>query len=261
MQTIASTNNMRVKRWQRLTKASGYREEGIAWCEGIHLLQSLLDSGLAPLEVIVSEQAWKHPEVVALRLRLPEKNIFLLQEKVAEKLFLLEAGTRIACTVVCLQLPIAPGSCVILDGIQDAGNVGSILRTAAAAHCGAAIFRQGCAAAWSPKVMRAAMGAHWQLPILDGLPLPECLDFIERTGLPLIATSQHGGLSLYKTNLQEPVIWLLGNEGSGVSQALLAQATKVVRIPQNPRIESINVAACAAILLFEGVRQQSIPKI
>ncbi len=144
-------------------------------------------------------------------------------------------------------------NCVILDGVQDAGNVGSILRSAAAAGVTLAFCLPGTATVWSTKVLRAAMGAHFVMRIVEQVP-PEGLAPL--LGIPIVVTDLHGAASLYDTNLRRPLAWVMGNEGAGVSPFWRERADLRVTIPQYGRIESLNVAAAAAVCLFEQTRQQ-----
>ena len=134
---------------------------------------------------------------------------------------------------------------VILDRLQDAGNVGSILRSAAAFGFHQVIALKGTAALWSPKVLRAGMGAHF------GLQLIECVEAKDLTALcvPFIVTSSHEGEVLGQTRLPMPCAWVMGHEGQGVSESLMAKAAIKVRIAQPGGEESLNVAAAAAICL------------
>jgi TrmH family RNA methyltransferase len=143
--------------------------------------------------------------------------------------------------------PIAPGAAtVVLDRLQDAGNVGSILRSAAAFGVTQVIALKGTAALWSPKVLRAGMGAHFGLRLVEGAE-PEAL---EALAVPCIATSSHHGEWLHRARLPHPCAWLLGHEGQGLSAALEARASLQVRIAQPGGEESLNVAAAAAICLY-----------
>jgi TrmH family RNA methyltransferase len=138
---------------------------------------------------------------------------------------------------------------LILDGVQDAGNVGSMMRTAAAAGLSYVVCLKGTAQAWSPKVLRAAMGAHRHLKIFEAWSLNMVREKIQ---LPLIATSLISDQDLYDLgdDLLDPHAWVFGNEGGGVDPELLAISRSVL-IPQDPRIESLNVGAAAAVCLFE----------
>jgi TrmH family RNA methyltransferase len=144
------------------------------------------------------------------------------------------------------------GDVLILDAIQDAGNVGTILRTALATDFKQIVCTTGTAHIWSPKVLRAAMGAHRHLHFYEGWSVNDVASNIESS---LLATTMDAKDDLYSIGkiLNAPVAWIFGNEGQGVSGDLLAQA-KQIRIPQNPQIESLNVATAAAVCLYETVR-------
>ncbi|MDT4860481.1 23S rRNA (guanosine-2'-O-)-methyltransferase RlmB [compost metagenome] len=134
---------------------------------------------------------------------------------------------------------------VVLDRLQDAGNVGSILRSAAAMGFAQVLALKGTAALWSPKVLRAGMGAHFGLHLVEGLSV----DDLAGLSVPLLVTSSHQGDFLHQARLSWPCAWVLGHEGQGVSPALEALATQKVRIAQPGGEESLNVAAAAAICL------------
>ena len=143
---------------------------------------------------------------------------------------------------------------VILDRIQDPGNVGTILRTAAAAGLRTVLTTAGTAACWAPKVLRAGMGGHFVLDIHENLPLDQLK---ARVGaLPLAGAVLQDGQSLYATDLRRPLAWVFGNEGEGIDPALQAQLGCRLTIPQDPGVESLNVAASAAVCLFEQRRQR-----
>ncbi|NDA17342.1 MAG: ribonuclease HII [Burkholderiaceae bacterium] len=144
------------------------------------------------------------------------------------------------------------GDTIILDAVQDAGNVGTILRTALACHFYQIVCTVGTAHIWSPKVIRAAMGAHRYLTFYEAQSVDEVTSNIEA---PLLATAMTAERSLYSMEalLQKPVAWVFGNEGQGVSPELSQQATSI-RVPQNPKLESLNVASTAAVCLYETLR-------
>jgi TrmH family RNA methyltransferase len=160
------------------------------------------------------------------------------------------------CFLVDAPEPERPGrikdNCLWLDRVQDPGNVGTLLRTAAAAGVGHAYLSPGCAAAWSSKVLRSAQGAHFAMAIYEHVDLAAER---ARLAVPLLATSLQGGASLYARELPRRCAWLFGNEGRGVDPALLQLADLRVFIPQAERVESLNVAAAAAVCLFEQRRQ------
>ena len=160
------------------------------------------------------------------------------------------------CFIVAPPEPVPPArirsNCLWLDRVQDPGNLGTLLRTAAAAGLREVYLSTGCAAAWSAKVLRSSQGAHFSLAIHERQDLPALTASLE---VPLIATSLQDAQSLYAEPLPKACAWLFGNEGQGVSAELLAQAHRRVSIPQDQAVESLNVAMAAAICLFEQRRQ------
>jgi TrmH family RNA methyltransferase len=140
-----------------------------------------------------------------------------------------------------------------LDRVQDPGNVGVLLRTAAAAGIQHIYLSPGCAAAWSSKVLRSAQGAHFAASIYEQADLATAN---KKRDIPLLATTLADATSLYEDTLPDQCVWLFGNEGQGVDARLLDLADRRVFIPQAPNVESLNVAAAAAICLFEHRRQR-----
>jgi TrmH family RNA methyltransferase len=145
----------------------------------------------------------------------------------------------------------------LIDQLQDPGNVGSILRSAAAAGIKKIFCSPSTVAAWSPKVLRAGMGAHFIVDIYEHRDLPA---LIQAASIPVIATSSHATQTIYGYDLSKKFAWLFGHEGQGVSDELLALASVQLAIPQDPAIESLNVAASAAVCLFEQLRQTNFAK-
>lgn len=144
-------------------------------------------------------------------------------------------------------------SALLLDGVQDPGNLGTMLRTAAAAGVTQIFCSPDTVAAWSPKVVRAGMGAHFSLDIYENADLSQV---IELSDVEIIATSSHATEAIYEANLQRPIAWLFGNEGQGVDEELLQKATKQLAIPHAGDMESLNVSVATAVCLFEQMRQQ-----
>jgi TrmH family RNA methyltransferase len=141
--------------------------------------------------------------------------------------------------------PLGDAASVILDRVQDAGNVGAILRSAAAFGFRQVLALTGTAGLWSPKVLRAGMGAHFALRLVEGLEA-QALDALR---VPLLVTSSHDGQWLHRQALPWPCAWVMGHEGQGVAADIATRATTTVRIVQPGGEESLNVAAAAAICL------------
>ena len=251
---ISSRDNAFVKDLKRLAQDNtAYRKQGQVWLEGDHLCRAALTRGLQPTTAVFSESFW--PEAQSNYAQAATK-IIVTSDAIFADISGLESPSRMG---FLLDLPVATGlipevATVILDRVQDAGNVGSILRSAAAFGFKQVLALKGTAALWSPKVLRAGMGAHFGLTLIEGLA-PDTLQALQ---VPLVVTSSHQGQLLHQQTLPQPCAWVLGHEGQGVSEALMARATRSVRIVQPGGEESLNVAAAAAICLHASAAQAVI---
>ncbi len=242
---ITSRDNPLLKSLRRLAQEPGaYRRLGRVWLEGDHLCRAALARGVRPALALFSESYW--PLAQAEWAQCAIKTVV-----VADALLHAVSGLESPAPMgFVLDLPapaaVEPGAAtVVLDRLQDAGNVGSVLRSAAAFGFGQVIALKGTAALWSPKVLRAGMGAHFGLRLTEGLDA-DALDALE---VPLVVTSSHQGDWLHRARLPHPCAWVLGHEGQGVAPALAARAALSIRIAQPGGEESLNVAAAAAICL------------
>jgi TrmH family RNA methyltransferase len=243
---VTSRDNALVKDLRRLSQDStAYRKQGRVWLEGDHLCRAALLRGLTPAMAVFSESFW--PLAPAEWARSAIKTI-VIADALLPEISGLESPARMGF-VIELPAP-APLSALapslILDRVQDAGNVGSMLRSASAFGFSQVIALRGTAALWSPKVLRAGMGAHFGLQLLEGVE-PQALDGLR---VPIIVTSSHHGAFLHQQTLPMPCAWAMGHEGQGVSDDLMARSSLKVRIAQPGGEESLNVAAAAAICLY-----------
>ena len=242
---IQSRDNPLLKELRRLSQDStAYRKQGRVWLEGDHLCRAALARGWKPAVALFSESFW--PQAQAQYGHVAIKTVVLADALLAD-LSSLESPAPMGFIV---DLPAAAAfdphaASVVLDRVQDAGNVGSILRSAGAFGFKQIIALKGAAALWSPKVLRAGMGAHFDLRLVEAVT-PEAL---EALAVPLLVTSSHGGACLHQASLPWPCAWVMGHEGQGVSPALEARAAQRIRIAQPGGEESLNVAAAAAICL------------
>ncbi len=242
---ITSRDNPLVKRLKALSQDAGaYRKHGQVWLEGDHLCRAMLARGCLPSQVVMAEscshdlRVWGVPETVRV-VWVADAIMQMLSslESPASVAFVLDLGANTGVH------PLAPT--VILDRLQDPGNVGSILRSTAAFGFEQVLALKGTAGLWAPKVVRAGMGAHFALHLVEGLEVRD----IEALKLPLLGTSSHQGNYLHQSRLPWPCAWVLGHEGQGVSPELFAMSSQWVRIAQPGGEESLNVAAAAAICL------------
>jgi TrmH family RNA methyltransferase len=244
-QDIASRDNPLIKRLRQLSQDStAYRKHGQVWLEGEHLCLSLLSRAQRPAVAVFTESFWPQAEPV---LREAAQQVIRVPDSLMASLSGLESPPRMGFLwTLPTQVEVSPARpTVVLDRLQDAGNVGSILRSAAALGFVQVLAIKGTAALWSPKVVRAGMGAHFGLNLVEGLSH----DDTKALNVPLLVTSSHAGEWLHKTTLPWPCAWVLGHEGQGVDPALVTLAQQSVRIAQPGGEESLNVAAAAAICL------------
>jgi TrmH family RNA methyltransferase len=258
VKSISSRDNPLYKQLKHLAGSSqARRKEGRTLLDGIHLCQAYLEQvGLPPL-CVVSAGAQAHPEVAAIVARCVAGGApcIVLPDALYHALAQVEHGIDLLFVIDTPQSrepERLTGSAVLLDQLQDPGNLGSILRSAAAAGISAVYCSAGTAYAWSPKVLRSGMGAHFMLTIFDNADLAAV---IRSASVPVLATSSHASRLLYEMDLRQPVAWLFGHEGQGVTRELLQLATHRIAIPHLGAVESLNVAASAAVCFFEQVRQ------
>lgn len=243
---ISSKDNARVKRWARLVRDSSCRrEERRALVEGPHLVAEALQAQLQPLALLVSESALARGEIHKL---LGEREPVVLSDPVFRAIADADSPQGIAAEIAIPEIR-AKGHCVFLEAVQDPSNVGAIIRTAAAFGAGEVVLDRGCAEAWSPKALRAGMGGHFKTAIRQVDSLDSELEVFAGT---LVCTVTQGGVALRKADLQGRLGWIFGTEGKGISEATARYGRLKVSIPMASGSESLNVAAAAAICLYEA---------
>lgn len=267
---ITSVQNSLIKKIKGLqtsgAKSTKLRQENsITVIEGVHLIESWSTyEAIKHLKtIVISDQSLNSPEINRLIIQIQYLTTSLdlkVEFVVIEDALVKEVTefTEANLLIGLIDIPqlnsfdVGLENIVVFDGIQDAGNVGSILRTAAAAGYKNIICTKGTAQIWSPKVLRAAMGAHTFLKIWDGVSPTYC---IEHINVPMISTSLDASMTIYEAEkiLLKNHAWIFGNEGAGVSQLLQEHSTRLF-IPQDSTVESLNVGAAAAICLFEARR-------
>jgi RNA methyltransferase, TrmH family len=252
---ISSAGNPRYRVLVRLLQSGRERRKaGLTVLDGVHLVDAYRRQGGVPEELVVSRSALQDREVQILVTGHAARTC-VLTDALFLRLSTLATPTGLMA-LVRVPAAAAPGGevgpCVVLDGIQDPGNLGSVLRSAAAAGMRDVLLTAGCAQAWSPRVLRAGMGAHFSLRLYEQCNVAA---FASRYRGRLLATARAAARSLYASDLRGDVGLMFGNEGAGLSAELLDLADDTIAIPMPGAIESLNVAAAAAVCLFERVRQ------
>ena len=253
---ITSDKNQTVKLAKALlTQARQRKKLGQTILEGVHLIDAALRSDYPLVQVLLAESAHSHHEVQQLLTRLPTYTpLLILSDKLYASIRSLGTGIDIMAivTIPTPTLRILNDDCLILNDVQDSGNVGTLLRTAAAIGINNILCTTGTAQAWSPKTLRAGMGAQFALNIYEGL---STTDVLEHVKVPLFATSSHTDSVIYEHNLEAPLAWIMGHEGQGVCAELMQCATPIA-LPQPNGQESLNVAIAGALCLYETLRQR-----
>ena len=258
MKSIRSKDNPQIKALIKLAGSSRERRRtGSTILEGERLVRAYQDSGGVAETLVASESALARPEVRSFFENVPAHSRVALSDELLARITQLVSTAGVAAVVKTPRPVPAPqgvSNCLLLENIQDPGNLGSILRTAVAAGVADIFLSKDSVFAWSPKVIRAGMGAHFFLSIFEGVDVGE---FARAFRGSVVAMEPRAEASLYDLDLKGPVAWVFGNEGAGLSEGVRRLATHRVRIPMAGPAESLNVAAAAAICLFEQLRQRS----
>lgn len=256
---IASRQNSLVKDLKRLAESKRARVEAeVVLSEGDHLLRTMLDAGVLPTIVALASRVASNPVLLSLLERCPGARCVILDDNVFDQIAPADAPGGLLALSPLQRPPVSPDSGVdtlVLETVQDPGNVGSLIRTAVAAGIKQIVLSPACADVWSPRSLRAAQGAPWLAQVYVDFPLSPFLSAYQGD---VAATVLEGGRGLYDQVFDKPVAWLFGNEGQGLSSEVVSYANRRVTIPMPGAMESLNVNAAAAICLFEQVRQRQI---
>ena len=255
MKRISSRDNPDWKLLVRLCHSSRDRRKfDKCVLEGAHAVVAYLDRFGVPETIIVDEQALGSLEIRDIVERAGERQVIVAESKLFGELAQTATPTGVLAVIAAPQAGTTqPGIFnLLVEDVQDPGNVGTMLRTAAAAGVSHVFLSEGCAFAWSPKVLRAGQGAHFYLEIIERADLAQIARAFSGK---VFAAVPHAATSLFEADLRGPAMFMVGNEGAGLSAALVAAATAHVAIPMPGGFESLNAAAATAICLFEKLRQ------
>ena len=259
MKLITSRNNTLYREIRQLAgNARARRKTTRTILDGIHLCQSYLQHIGNPLFCVVNESSKNQPEIAEIYAECSSRFVpcIFLRDFLYDEVSQVEEGVGV---LFVIEPPVYPvparitQTAVLLDRIQDPGNMGSILRSASAAGVSEVFCSEGSAAVWSPRVLRAGMGAHFMIHVYENTDLARLID---DSDVPVIATVPDAEKSIYDVDLKKPVAWLFGHEGQGVSDILQSRAGMVLNVPHAGKQDSLNVAACAAVCFFEQLRQK-----
>ncbi len=268
---ISSPHNPTVKLIQQLLTSHRYRKKNaLSVVEGTHLIDASLKANYPIKQLLISNkildknfnvstelETTQHHEITNIIERCQAKNIpiITIESHLYQDIRTLGTGIDIMAIIPITSTALSDNieqDCLILNDVQDSGNVGTLLRTAAAIGINNIICTANTASVWSPKALRAGMGGQFSLTIYEKVSLDDLINNIQ---VPMMATSSHTDQTIYQTDLSNPVAWVMGHEGQGVCSQLLEQATPVT-IPQPNGQESLNVAIAGALCMYEMLRQR-----
>jgi len=263
---ITSPTNPKLRYVRRLDQAAFRAREGRLLLEGVRLIGDAVGAGIDPSFVLVAGSAEAMDRTATLRERLAARGVPVLE--VEPRLLAEVAQTQTSQGILAvaplpdLPMPVIPGLVLVVDGLRDPGNLGTLLRSAAAAGVDAVLLGPGTVDSSNPKVVRAAMGAHFRVPIC-ALGWAEIAEIVRRPVRPLRAwvADVSGALDYTAVDWTAPSALIVGGEAHGPSPEARALADATVRIPMPGPVESLNAATAGAVVLFEAVRQASARQV
>lgn len=260
MRVIESSQNEQLKQLSKLLRyGKNRRQAQLAVLEGVHLLDSYLRENRQPERVFIAQSRVYDEEIKMLLARLSASVCVLVNDEILSSISSFNQDVDVMTLIDVSKLVVPPklGDCVVLDCVQDPGNLGTVLRSAAAAGIKKIVLGKGCADAYAPKVLRAGMGAHFLLDIVERVDLVDWCDAYQGRILAT-ALGNEKPTSLYDLNLKTENAWLFGNEGNGIQAELLKRANSCIMIPMLGATESLNIAMAATVCLFEQMRQRMV---
>ena len=258
MQRVSSRQNPRLVEAARLIASSrDRRKAGKCVLEGEHLIGVHLERMGVPEYLLVVEERLTDPRIAALIARMPARDVVAVSSALFAEIATVPAAVGVLAVVPTprREVPSPARFHLLLEDLQDPGNVGTILRTAAAAGVEQVLLSKHCAFAWSPKVLRAGQGAQFLTTVVEDVDLVAWAASFRARGGHVAAMVAHHGADLFATALQWPLAIAVGNEGAGLSAPLAESADTRITIPMPGGMESLNAAAAAAVVLFEAVRR------
>ena len=257
---ITAVNNAQVKLAAELKQKKHRTKTGLFLAEGLRTVEEAIEARqvesifYTPIEDDRTRKALEEAAAKGVKL-------YCVNEAIMKKISDTETpqGIIAVCNMTHLSLEelLSRGEMLlVLDRVQDPGNIGTMLRTADAAGVGGLVLLSGCADIYAPKTVRASMGSLFHIPVLQGLDEATFIDTAKDFGYELLVTSLEGATSLYKADLSGRIAFVMGNEANGVTAKLLKAADKKVFIPMQGKAESLNVAMAAGVVMFEALRRR-----
>ncbi|MBS1173409.1 MAG: tRNA/rRNA methyltransferase [Proteobacteria bacterium] len=252
---ISSHDNPIFKRLKKLAESARARREArMTLLDGEHLLAAYLDAGGQP-HTLVRAASFDAGKLAHLAARCSQAKAIVLPDALFAELAPVVTPSGVLAEAAWLNPPAidAIPLVIVLEDIQDPGNLGAMLRTGAAAGATLAVLSKGCHDPWSPKALRGGQGAQFVLPLQQGADLVAWLNAFAGKSIALALAEDS---DFYALDLRGPLALIAGNEGAGLSEAVCGAATLRAHIPMAGRIESLNASAALAVAVFEAVRQR-----
>jgi TrmH family RNA methyltransferase len=260
LRRVSSRQNTRVKELRRLFHEARPNEKGEVAIESVHLVEEAIRSGLRLEAVFFSESARARAHKLIPQLS-SHVELLLLPDEVFRSAVPSETPQGVAALVRLKSFELEnafspqPPMVIVSVGLQDPGNLGTIARSAEAFGATGILLGEGTVSQWNWKSLRASAGSIFRVPAVK-VELASVISDLKARRIRVLATSSHKGTLIAQADLSGPVALLVGNEGSGLSKDVLAQADEMVAIPQSPRVESLNAGIAASIILYEAARQR-----
>lgn len=263
LRRIDGRHNTQVKNLRRAFDSGELSEGGVCAIEGMRIIDEAIRSGLRIQTVFFSASAETRAHKLLPQLAATVETL-LLPEKLFQSAVPSESPQGVAALVQCRRFTVEDvlanakvGPVLAVAGLQDPGNLGTILRSAEAFGAGGVLLGEGTVSPFNTKVVRASAGSVFRLPLAK-TPLLPCLPRLKERGLHLVATSSHGGVALPQAKLSGPLAIFIGSEGAGLTKDLLAKMDSTVAIPHSTQVESLNAGVAASIILYEAARQRAV---
>ena len=256
---VASRSNALIKELRRAFAQHEPGESGLVAIEGLRMMEEALRSGIRLHAVFFREPAGKMAERLLGQISNKTETL-AVPEDVFESAVLTESPQGVAALLepkkFSLQEILSKPQPVVVGiaGVQDPGNLGTLLRSSEAFNAAGVLLLEGTVSAFNPKAVRAAAGSLFRLPTIK-IKFAEALPLLREKKIRLIAGSSHKGTSLHQANLKLPLCLLIGNEGAGVPRAMLEAADELVSIPHSSKVESLNAAIAGSLMLYEAARK------
>jgi TrmH family RNA methyltransferase len=263
--SLTSKNNPLIKTIRLLATQARRAPEDLILAEGVRALEEVISAKLETAAVLTSDPFGNSDREVALRESLLRAGhrVYHVPSTLFRPLSEVRSSQGILAVV---RVPVRRlGDAVLPDrplvlcaaGVQDPGNLGTLIRTAAAAGAALVCSLAGTTSARNPKTVRSSAGAIFRIPVVEGVSPAEFLEFCNRNSILVLGSSAHGGICYFRQDMTGPCAILLGNEGGGIDDRKWAAGVQWLHIPMAPGVESLNVAMAGAVLMFEALRQRS----